>query len=93
MNAFFIVRLYFRDELNCWLSTLSEKRSRSVVLSKGFRDKGNEFFRDATKPFDLAADYYTNAIFSAPEDSVELAYGHANRAACFERMGMYLKVY
>lgn len=72
--------------LQQWLSKLKEKRSRSAALSNLYRKEGNRFYHEITEPHDLAADYYTKAIFSAPKDSIELALSHANRAACLSRI-------
>lgn len=71
-----------RSRLRQWLIKLKEKRSRSSALSKFYRQEGNQFFLEATNPHDLAADYFTKAIFAAPKGSIELALAHANRAAC-----------
>lgn len=65
-----------------WLSKLNQTRKRTVELSRDYREKGNKHFDEPTGQNDLAADYYTHAIFSAPKNSVELALAHANRAAC-----------
>lgn len=72
----------FRCRLRQWLSKLKEKRSRSSALSNLYRQEGNAFYREVLQPRDLAADYFTKAIFSAPKNSIELALAHANRAAC-----------
>lgn len=53
-----------------------------MELTNKFRSKGNEVFNEITGQNDLAADYYTKAIYSAPKNSVELALAHSNRAAC-----------
>lgn len=77
--------------LNRWLTKLKEKRSRSSALSNLYRSEGNEFFMSCGS--DLAADYYTKAIFAATKDSIELALAHANRAACFLHMQQFMEVY
>lgn len=69
-----------------WLSKLNEKRGRSSALSNLYRKEGNRFFHEFPEQHDLATDYYTKAIYSAPKDSIELALSHANRAACSLRM-------
>lgn len=75
-------RAIIRSDISKWLSKLNQPRERTLQLTKDFRTKGNEYFDEITGQNDLAADYYTKAIFSAPKDSVELALAHANRAAC-----------
>lgn len=72
----------FSSRLRQWLSKLKEKRSRSSALSNLYRQEGNQFYREVLEPRDLAADYYTKAIYAAPKNSIELALAHANRAAC-----------
>ncbi|KAJ6646169.1 hypothetical protein Bhyg_01380 [Pseudolycoriella hygida] len=75
----------FSDDLRRWLSMLNElnpERDRSTDLAKHFRALGNELFDEPDEPYDIAADYYTKAIYSAPKGSEELALAHANRAAC-----------
>lgn len=71
---------------------MNEKRTRSVNLTNRLRQGGNQFFSEFVEPFDVAADYYTKSIFSAPKDSVELALAHANRAACFFRILEFMEV-
>lgn len=75
-----------------WISKLNEKRTRSTDLTNRLRQGGNQYFAEVVEPFDVAADYYTKAIFSAPKDSVELALAHANRAACCLRMLEFMEV-
>lgn len=78
--------------LQQWLSKLKEKRNRSSALSNLYRKEGNRFYHKITEPHDLAADFYTKAIFSAPKDSIELALSHANRAVCLLRMAEHEEV-
>lgn len=75
-----------RIALRQWIVRLNEKRTRSADYTTRLRNGGNQFYAESTKPYDVAADYYTLAIFSAPKDSVELALAHANRAQCFLKM-------
>ncbi|XP_031622222.1 SET and MYND domain-containing protein 4-like [Contarinia nasturtii] len=72
--------------LRRWIVKLNETRPRSTDLTNRLRQGGNQYFAEITEPFDVAADYYTKAIFSAPKNSVELGMAHANRAACFLRI-------
>lgn len=72
---------------------MNEQRSRSAALSNLYRQEGNQFFNEVTEPHDIAADYYTKSIFSAPENSIELALAHANRAACSAHMLEFLEVF
>lgn len=78
----FFLKFSFSSRLRQWLSKLKEKRSRSSALSNLYRQEGNQFYREVLEPRDLAADYYTKAIYAAPKNSIELALAHANRAAC-----------
>lgn len=71
---------------------MNERRTRSTDLTNRLRQGGNQYFAEVVEPFDVAADYYTKAIFSAPKDSVELALAHANRAACCLRMLEFMEV-
>lgn len=71
---------------------MNQKRNRSVQLSNSYREKGNKHYKDITKPYGLAADYYTNAIFSSPKDCEELALAHANRASCFLNAHQFTEV-
>ncbi|KAG4071022.1 hypothetical protein HA402_001459 [Bradysia odoriphaga] len=64
-----------------WLSKLNMKRERTSKLANEYIVRGNKHASNEME-FDLAADYYTKAIFSAPKNSAELAIAHANRAGC-----------
>lgn len=81
-KIFFFYTKFHSDNIRKWLVKLNEPHERTVELTNEFRRKGNEYFEEMTGDNDLATDYYTKAIFSAPKDSVELALAHANRAAC-----------
>lgn len=70
------------ETVSRWLSELNENREQSKNISDEYRRQGNENYVDGANQNDLAADYYTKAIFSAPKPSIELAFAHANRAAC-----------
>lgn len=74
-----------RKSLSSWLSKLCEPRERSASLSAYYRNIGNDYHNNNADPDNLAADYFTKAIFSAPCNSIELAYAHANRAASLYR--------
>lgn len=63
-----------------------------MAISQQYRNIGNERHSDNEWTDDIAADYYTQAIFSAPKNSVEAALAHANRAASFCRMASFHEV-
>lgn len=75
----------YSEALTSWLTRLNEPRERSASLSAHYRNIGNDYHNNNADPDNLAADYFTRAIYSAPRDSVELAYAHANRAAALCR--------
>lgn len=68
-----------------WLSTSNEPRERTASLSTHYRNIGNDYHNNNADPDNLAANYFTKAIFNAPSKSIELAYAHANRAAALCR--------
>lgn len=80
------------QSLCTWLSKLNEPRERSASLSSHYRNIGNDYHNNNAGPDNLAADYFTKAIFSAPRDSLELAYAHANRAAALCRQTDFVNV-
>lgn len=71
--------------LSSWLTKLNEPRERSAELSTHYRNVGNNYHSKNADPDNLATDYFTKAIFSAPNNSIELAYAHSNRAASLYR--------
>lgn len=73
-----------------WTQNLKDKPQRSDALAMNYRTLGNSFFTSPKKDQDLmAVEFYTKAIYAAPEDSAELALAHANRAAVLWRMKCY----
>lgn len=66
------------------MNALDEPRERSPALSTEYRNSGNDWFK-RPDPDNVAACFYTKAIYSARNNSLELAYAHANRAAALCR--------
>lgn len=65
-------------------------KDRSTELSEKHRSAGNRAFQQ--RQFDVAAAYYTEAILTAPKDSVALALAHANRASTCTRPNAFNEV-
>lgn len=75
-----------------FLGRLNERRPRHIDVANNAHDKGSALFWERREPYDLAADYFTQAVFGAPPNSFELARAHANRAGCFSHMMAFKKV-
>lgn len=75
-----------------WLSTSNEPRERTASRSTHYRNIGNDYHNNNADPDNLAANYFTKAVFSAPSKSIELAYAHANRAAALCRKSEFADV-
>lgn len=74
-----------------WLSVRANNLTQlSAEKSQGNRDAGNKAFQ--LRQFDVAAAYYSEAILTAPRDSVELALAHANRASTCTQSRGFAKV-
>ena len=62
-----------------WLESLkSSDRNQNEETTKILRNKGNTIYKSA--PMEAIV-IYTQAIYAAPKNSVELGLAHANRAA------------
>lgn len=83
--------LYSKD-LRTWMSFKEKKAKikRSVELSEKQRIAGNKAFQK--RQYDVAAAYYTEAILTAPKDSIELSLAHANRASTCTRPNTFVEV-
>lgn len=66
-------------------------KERSAEISEKHRNAGNKAFQQ--RQFDVAAAYYTEAILTAPKDSVVLALAHANRASTCTRPNAFAEVF
>lgn len=55
-------------------------------LAKKYIDEGNAIYNETDEPHDLAADFYTKAIFSAPESSDEFRIALEKRSSCIGKM-------
>ncbi|XP_037049324.1 SET and MYND domain-containing protein 4-like [Bradysia coprophila] len=69
------------EYMDKWLSKLNQKRQRTSKVANEYIAQGDKAASNEMQ-YDLAADYYTKAIFSAPKNSAELAIAHASRAGC-----------
>lgn len=83
-NRKFLRLHFFSSILSEWLSRLNDSKPRSTEVSAKYRNEGNILFNNKNVcDEDVVAELYTQAIFSAPENTEELALAHANRAAIF----------
>lgn len=78
--------------INKWLKKLNQPRQRSSKLADFYRKEGIIHCIGECTDNDLAADYHTKAIYSAPKDSAELALAHLNRAKCLVKTEGFIEV-
>lgn len=75
----------FRNVYFCWLDTLEQIDIINEQASNNYREAGNTILKSSDNdPKDnayLATRKYTNAIRTAPSNSLAMAQAHANRAA------------